>query len=351
MIARDDLVAVQQQHRQQRPLLSPPERDRVPVVATPRAARAPQTAYRWDETTDPQRLRGFCEVARASSGPLNTDPQGGLMSNRVRIFLLALTVAFCHGCAGRRSVRTPAESRRGHARPEHFGAIGRRDRAIGAWNGHRRAFGSAAARWSRVLSDEAMQSSLNASTGPFGFGSALVGSAPVGNGPVGGRAQPRDAHDLCRERLRLQRPVRTVGTRSRSSMRATATRRTSRAARARGRRSRSGTCPSGIAIDERTDTVYVSNFGDNTVSVINGATCNAMDTPAAVRRPRPSRSGRDPIGIFADPANHTVYVANFNDVHRLDDRQRDLQRDGSRELFDERAIQRSRSRVARATWT
>ena len=32
VIARDDLVAVQQQHRQQRPLLSPPERDRLPVL-------------------------------------------------------------------------------------------------------------------------------------------------------------------------------------------------------------------------------------------------------------------------------------------------------------------------------
>src|SRR5262249_30351306 len=38
---------------------------------------------------------------------------------------------------------------------------------------------------------------------------------------------------------------------------------------------RVGTGPLGVAVDPRTDTIYVTNGNDNTVSVINGARCNA----------------------------------------------------------------------------
>ncbi len=40
---------------------------------------------------------------------------------------------------------------------------------------------------------------------------------------------------------------------------------------------RVGTGPLGVAVDPRTDTIYVTNGNDNTVSVINGARCNAQD--------------------------------------------------------------------------
>jgi DNA-binding beta-propeller fold protein YncE len=116
----------------------------------------------------------------------------------------------------------------------------------------------------------------------FGFGSALVGSAPTGNGPsllavnpathtiyvsngennngpsAGGDtvsvidARHCNAHDVSR--CKGPWPTITVGNGT------------------------PGDLPSGIAIDRKTDTVYVTNVGANTVSVFNGATCNAEDT-------------------------------------------------------------------------
>jgi hypothetical protein len=52
---------------------------------------------------------------------------------------------------------------------------------------------------------------------------------------------------------------------------------------------------------------------DNTVSVFNGAICNAQDMSGCGQTPATVPVGSGPIGIFADHANHTVYVANFND--------------------------------------
>jgi DNA-binding beta-propeller fold protein YncE len=70
-----------------------------------------------------------------------------------------------------------------------------------------------------------------------------------------------------------------------------------------------GSAPSTIAVDEATDTVYVDNTGGTTVSVFNGATCNAMDTLGCSQTPATVPVGSGPNGIFADDANHTVYVA------------------------------------------
>ena len=46
-----------------------------------------------------------------------------------------------------------------------------------------------------------------------------------------------------------------------------------------------GNLPSTIAIDQHTDTVYVTDTGDNTVSVFNGATCNALVTSGCGQTP------------------------------------------------------------------
>ena len=149
---------------------------------------------------------------------------------------------------------------------------------------------------------------------PFGFGSALVGSAPTGNGPsllavnpatrtiyvsngennngpsAGGDtvsvidARHCNAHDVSR--CKGPWPTITVGNRTLSDL------------------------PSGIAIDRKTDTVYVTNVGDNTVSVINGATCNAENTHGCTQTPAEVPVGPGPLAITADPANHTLYVAN-----------------------------------------
>ncbi len=77
-----------------------------------------------------------------------------------------------------------------------------------------------------------------------------------------------------------------------------------------------GNEPSTIAIDQKTDTVYVTNNADNTLSVFNGATCNAGDTSGCGQTPATVPVGVGPLGIFADPVNHTVYVANFDNARR-----------------------------------
>jgi DNA-binding beta-propeller fold protein YncE len=71
-----------------------------------------------------------------------------------------------------------------------------------------------------------------------------------------------------------------------------------------------GNLPSTIAVDQRTDTVYVADFGANAVSVFNGATCNAVDSAGCGQKPATVPVGLHPLGIFADQANHTVYIAN-----------------------------------------
>lgn len=67
-----------------------------------------------------------------------------------------------------------------------------------------------------------------------------------------------------------------------------------------------GNLPSSIAIDQGTDTVYVTSVGDDTVSVFNGATCNAMNTSGCGQTPatvpvgvpdRPVRRPGQPYGV------------------------------------------------------
>ena len=76
-----------------------------------------------------------------------------------------------------------------------------------------------------------------------------------------------------------------------------------------------GNLPSTLAVDQATNTIYVTNNADGTVSVINGATCDAQihsgcgQTPPTVTVGTPSSAT---LGIDADHADHTVYVGNFN---------------------------------------
>ncbi len=60
----------------------------------------------------------------------------------------------------------------------------------------------------------------------------------------------------------------------------------------------------GIAVNQRTDTVYVTNFGLNTMLVIDGQT-NAVVTTVPV--------GKFPEGVAANPKTDTVYVTNNGD--------------------------------------
>lgn len=61
--------------------------------------------------------------------------------------------------------------------------------------------------------------------------------------------------------------------------------------------------PEGVAVDPGTHTVYVTNRGDNTVSVIDAATRTVTATVPTVPL-------NDPWGVAVDPGTRTVYVIN-----------------------------------------
>jgi hypothetical protein len=105
----------------------------------------------------------------------------------------------------------------------------------------------------------------------FGFGSGLLGSAPVGKGP---------------STLAVDAATHTIYVANGFNL--------------------NGPSANG-------NTVYVTNNGDSTVSVFNGAICNAQVTSGCGQTPATVPVGSRAPGIFADDANHTVYVGNFND--------------------------------------
>jgi YVTN family beta-propeller protein len=154
-----------------------------------------------------------------------------------------------------------------------------------------------------------------AGSGPFGsFGSALVGTAPVSSGPAG------VAVDAATDTIYVAsgnnadgpnqvNPPNTISVVNGRHCQA------SDVSRCKGPwpTVKVGNLASAVTVDQGTDTVYVTNVGDNTVSVIDGATCNALVSSGCDQRPATVPVGGGPAGIFADHTNHTVYVANFND--------------------------------------
>jgi DNA-binding beta-propeller fold protein YncE len=147
------------------------------------------------------------------------------------------------------------------------------------------------------------------SSGSGSFGSALVGSAPAGKGPSvaaldaathtlyvanGNNANGPNAggdtvsvidarHCNAQDVSHCQGPWPTITL---------------------------GNLPAGVAVDVKTDTVYVTDFGDNTVSVFNGATCNALDTSGCGQKPATVPVGPEPFTLFNDPVSQTVYIGN-----------------------------------------
>ena len=75
--------------------------------------------------------------------------------------------------------------------------------------------------------------------------------------------------------------------------------------------------PAALDIDLATDTVYAVNNGDSdngdTVSVIDGATCNGTDGSGCGHAPPATKVGSGAFWAVVDQAHHSVYVANDND--------------------------------------
>ena len=76
--------------------------------------------------------------------------------------------------------------------------------------------------------------------------------------------------------------------------------------------------PFGIAVDQATDTIYTANIfngeGPGTVSVINGATCNAHNASGCGQTPATAPAGFGANGIAVDPINNRVYATNIEDT-------------------------------------
>jgi DNA-binding beta-propeller fold protein YncE len=67
------------------------------------------------------------------------------------------------------------------------------------------------------------------------------------------------------------------------------------------------------AVDQANDTVYVANNNDGTVSVINGGSCNAMVTSGCGNTPPVLRTGAGAATVAVDGALHTLFTVNAND--------------------------------------
>jgi Lactonase, 7-bladed beta-propeller len=74
-----------------------------------------------------------------------------------------------------------------------------------------------------------------------------------------------------------------------------------------------GNGPYPIAVDQRTNTVYVANAGDGTLSMINAATCNANTMTGCGQTPSPINVGGLPSGLALDEPTDTLYITNIVD--------------------------------------
>ena len=83
-----------------------------------------------------------------------------------------------------------------------------------------------------------------------------------------------------------------------------------------GRAPRTITVGSGAfwdAVDQASDTVYVANYNDGTVSVIDGARCNARTTSGCGHTPPTVTTGAGTGFVAVDYALHTLFAVNQND--------------------------------------
>jgi DNA-binding beta-propeller fold protein YncE len=76
-----------------------------------------------------------------------------------------------------------------------------------------------------------------------------------------------------------------------------------------------GANPEWVTVDQATNTIYVPNFNDGTVSVINGARCNAKIASGCRQAPRAVTTGAGAGFVGIDQNVHTAFVLNsFDDT-------------------------------------
>jgi DNA-binding beta-propeller fold protein YncE len=74
-----------------------------------------------------------------------------------------------------------------------------------------------------------------------------------------------------------------------------------------------GSGPFAVAVDQTTNTVYTANNNDGTVSVINGAQCNAGITSGCAHAPTTVTTGAGAAFVAIDHGLHTAFVINGDD--------------------------------------
>jgi DNA-binding beta-propeller fold protein YncE len=74
-----------------------------------------------------------------------------------------------------------------------------------------------------------------------------------------------------------------------------------------------GVNPFWVTVDQRTDTVYTANFNDGTVSVINGAKCNAAASSGCGGKHRAVGTGGGASYVAVDQSRHTLFAINQTD--------------------------------------
>ena len=68
--------------------------------------------------------------------------------------------------------------------------------------------------------------------------------------------------------------------------------------------------PNAVAFDPANQAVVVTNIEDTSVSVIHAATCNATITVGCHREQPKFPAGRSPATLAIDPAVRTIYISN-----------------------------------------
>jgi len=83
---------------------------------------------------------------------------------------------------------------------------------------------------------------------------------------------------------------------------------------------KAGALPFTVAVDDVTGTLYVADLGAGTVSVLDASRCNATNVTGCGRKPATVRVGAFPGGIALDSRTNTIYVTGqvTNDVWVID---------------------------------